>query len=531
MSVIPCSVNLFQDRQHLTKALLGSQQKSREIGGQHFVSISQSVTAVDPLQVLALFATPEQHYFYLENPMKGQSIAAFGCVISNQTYQQTYQQTNKKHNSLDRFQESQEFIQFCQQNTTYIGDIGDIENSISNNSIDKSIQKKNGMIFLCGFSFFAEQESASHPFNAANIFLPQWQIHRQFNQCFLVANLAITTLSNIDKIVDRLIQEFHEITGCFAPKYHYYSPQKSLDQPLDRTLAISANPNLVITPSHQQNHQFQTAKQNIQNHQFQLAVQNALTSIAQKKFQKIVLAQTREIMAIQPFSVINTLRNLRHKYPDCYTFALSNGAGYTFLGASPERLLSINHRSLVTDALAGSAPRYQDLDQDQQSATELLANKKERNEHQTVVDFLDRTLIDLGLQTQKSATPKILKLSNIQHLWTPITAQLHHLHQPIHPLEILKKLHPTPAVAGTPREIVSTEIQRYEQFNRGLYAAPIGWVDAWGNSEFIVGIRSCLIHGYHAQLYAGAGIVAGSDPEKELAEIELKFQPLLNALA
>ena len=530
MSVIPCSVNLFQDRQHLTKALLGSQQKSREIGGQHFVSISQAVTAIDPLQVLALFATPEQHYFYLENPMKGQSIAAFGCVISNQIYQQI----NNKNNSLDRFQESQEFIQFCQQNTTYIQDIEDINNPIGNNSISKSSHEKNGMIFLCGFSFFAELEAANYPFNAANIFLPRWQIHRQIDQYFLVANLAITTLSNIDKIVDHLIQEFHEITSCFAPKYYYYSPQKSLDkspnESLDKSLAISANINSELNPSHRGNHQFPSTKQNIQNHQFQLAVQNVLESIAQEKFQKIVLAQTREIIAIQPFSIVNTLANLRHKYPDCYTFALSNGAGYTFLGASPERLLSIHHQSLITDALAGSAPRYPDLDQDQQFAAELLTNKKERNEHQAVVDFLDRTLTDLGLQTQKSATPKILKLSNIQHLWTPITAQLNHLNQPIHPLEILRKLHPTPAVAGTPREIVSTEIQRYEQFDRGLYAAPIGWIDSWGNSEFIVGIRSCLIHGCHAQLYAGAGIVAGSDPEKELAEIELKFQPLLTAL-
>lgn len=515
MSVIPCSVNLFQDRQHLTKALLGSQQ-SKEIGGQHFVSISQSVTAIDPLQVLALFATPEQHYFYLENPMKGQSIAAFGCVISNQIYQQT----NKKNNSLDRFQESQEFIQFCQENTTYIGDIGDI-----NDTLSKPLKKKHGMIFLCGFSFFTETESANFPFDAANIFLPRWQVHRQFDKYFLVANLALTALSNIDKIVDCLIQDFYKITSCSAPKY-YYSPSQSLDKSLTNT----ANINSSFNSFYRKNHQFQTAKQNIQNHQFQLAVHNALTSIAQEKFQKIVLAQTREIIATQPFSVINTLSNLRHKYPDCYTFALSNGTGYTFLGASPERLLSINHRSLITDALAGSAPRYQDSYQDQQSATELLANKKERNEHQTVVDFLDRTLTDLGLQTQKRATPKILKLSNIQHLWTPITAQLHHLNQSIHPLEILRKLHPTPAVAGTPREIVSTEIQRYEQFNRGLYAAPIGWIDSWGNSEFIVGIRSCLIHGCHAQLYAGAGIVAGSDPAKELAEIELKFQPLLTAL-
>jgi menaquinone-specific isochorismate synthase len=126
-----------------------------------------------------------------------------------------------------------------------------------------------------------------------------------------------------------------------------------------------------------------------------------------------------------------------------------------------------------------------------------------------------------------SPTPQLLQLLNIQHLWTPIQANVP---TGVHPLEIVAELHPTPAVAGTPREISQEQIRRYETFDRGLYAAPLGWVDHRGNSEFIVGIRSALIDGDRARLYAGAGIVAGSDPDKEVAEIQLKLQALLKAL-
>jgi menaquinone-specific isochorismate synthase len=142
-------------------------------------------------------------------------------------------------------------------------------------------------------------------------------------------------------------------------------------------------------------------------------------------------------------------------------------------------------------------------------------------------------------------TPQLRQLSNIQHLWTPIQAQLR---ADIHPLEIVAQLHPTPAVAGVPTKIAQQQIRRYETFDRSLYAAPLGWVDYQGNCEFIVGIRSALIDSekpsengspadtpagataYRARLYAGAGIVAGSDPNKELAEIQLKLQALLKAL-
>ncbi|MDE5072184.1 MAG: chorismate-binding protein, partial [Trichodesmium sp. St5_bin8] len=133
----------------------------------------------------------------------------------------------------------------------------------------------------------------------------------------------------------------------------------------------------------------------------------------------------------------------------------------------------------------------------------------------------------LGLKPKYLPQPNLLQLSNIQHLWTPINAEVS---QNIHLLKILSQLHPTPAVAGVPRDIAQEQIQNFETFDRSLYAAPIGWIDHQGNGEFTVGIRSALIDGERARLYAGAGIVTGSKPDQELAEVQLKLQTLLKAL-
>ena len=228
----------------------------------------------------------------------------------------------------------------------------------------------------------------------------------------------------------------------------------------------------------------------------------------------------------RPFHLVNCLDNLRQRHPDCYTFSLGNGRGDHFIGASPERLLTVHQGQLITDALAGSAPRGENAIEDALLANKLLASEKEQREHRAVSDFINQKLRQIGLNPQNSPS-RLLKLSNIQHLWTPIHAKLK---PSIHPLEIVAQLHPTPAVAGVPTEIALAQIRHYETFDRSLYAAPLGWIDCQNNSEFIVGIRSALIEGDRARLYAGAGIVAGSDPEKELAEIQLKFQALLKAL-
>ena len=262
---------------------------------------------------------------------------------------------------------------------------------------------------------------------------------------------------------------------------------------------------------------------------FEGAVTRALEQIKAGQMHKVVLADVMDVKAQQAIDVVRSLQTLRKNHPDCTVFSVGNGKGQSFIGASPERLLSINKGRLTTDALAGSASRGKTPETDTETAQSLINSKKERYEHQVVVEFIVSQLRSLGLTPNYTTAPQLLRLLHIQHLHTPITASLK-VENAVSPLDVLAKLHPTPAVAGLPIQAACQLIAKQETFARGLYAAPVGWLDTKGNSEFIVGIRSALIDDCTARLYAGAGIVAGSEPGKELAEIKLKLQTLLNAL-
>ncbi|WP_044304298.1 isochorismate synthase, partial [Richelia intracellularis] len=331
----------------------------------------------------------------------------------------------------------------------------------------------------------------------SNIFLPKWQINVNKQQCKLIANFAITPNIDISILVESLWEKARFINSF-------------KDKNINHKIQISKFKEAYVVGSEK----------------FKSSIFSVLDRIKNNELRKIVLANALDVISTNNFDLIKSLDQLRITHPNCYIFSISNGKGQNFIGASPERLICISENKLITDALAGSAPRGKTPIEDTAYANSLIHSDKERHEHNLVVDFISRSLSELGLLPQ-IMSPRLRKLSNIQHLWTPISAIIP---PNIHPLKILAQLHPTPAVAGTLPDIACTEIRRYESFERGLYASPLGWLDAEGNCEFIVGIRSALIDGNYARLYAGAGIVAGSDPNKELAEIQLKLQALLRAL-
>jgi menaquinone-specific isochorismate synthase len=221
------------------------------------------------------------------------------------------------------------------------------------------------------------------------------------------------------------------------------------------------------------------------------------------------------------------LNHLRQRFPGCYAFSIANGRGQSFIGASPERLVRVAGGRMHTEALAGSAPRGESASEDAALARALLHSEKDLREHQLVLASITRRMAGLGLQLEHADQPRLLGLANVQHLHLPISANLP---ADVHILDLVARLHPTPAVGGTPREPAVAAIARLEPFARGLYGGPQGWVDHRGGGEFFVGIRSALIDGHTATVYAGAGIVAGSVPEKEFAETELKFKALVEAL-
>jgi menaquinone-specific isochorismate synthase len=253
---------------------------------------------------------------------------------------------------------------------------------------------------------------------------------------------------------------------------------------------------------------------------------DALARIRAHELEKVVPAVLCRVTAASDLDVTGALARMHAAYPECTRFAFERG-GAVFLGASPERLVSRRGGSVLSDALAGSRARASDPAEDERGIQALFGSDKDRREHHVVVLAIERALRPfVGAITAPDA-PRIRSLRNVHHLWTPIEATLS---RPTHVLDLVRALHPTPAVCGTPQKAALAWIAAHERTPRGWYAGAVGWFDASGDGSFSVAIRSGVLDRRHAFLYAGAGIVEGSDPAAEYAETRVKQAPLLTAL-
>ena len=470
MTVTSSSANLFQDRRSLHEFLASCRTIAIDKEHAQVVSLSLEIPKLDPLAALSLLQQPDQPYFYWEKQSQGTAIAATEPVLHLQI------------DGPQRFTRSQHFM--CTS----------LVDTVTSGALHLPFA---GPHFFCSFTFFDYTHREPRLFPAASVFLPRWQVACDQDQAVLVANAVLDADTSLEQLSQDIWQTWQLLLTprrCPAPR----SKTTNFTYPL----LASADA-------------------------FATAVTDTLADIQGERLQKLVLAHTLDVKTPQPLDLCHALGTLRDRYPECYVFAVSNGRGQTFIGASPERLIELRDRNLVTDALAGSAPRGHSRLEDETLGNQLLGSKKDGHEHRVVLDFIRDSLWDLGITPQVASLPHLLQLPNIQHLRTLITAEVpSHLHL----LDILAALHPTPAVAGMPREVAQQQIYSHEAFERHLYAAPLGWIDHQGNGEFTVGIRSALINGSQARLYAGAGIVAGSDPQRELAEIQLKLHTLLDAL-
>jgi isochorismate synthase len=250
-------------------------------------------------------------------------------------------------------------------------------------------------------------------------------------------------------------------------------------------------------------------------------VKQACDAMKSGALEKVVLAREIELTFDAPPSVEQMLKRLAHLAPETTRFAFRRSTS-TFLGATPERLVMRFGTEIRTEALAGSI-RASDIG----AAEELFHSEKDRAEHEYVVREIERKLCAFGARVDIATQPQIRQHRQVYHLYTPIRARL--LGTP-HVLTLAAKLHPTPAVGGVPEPLAREFIRRHECFERGFYAGAIGWFDATGDGEFLVALRSGLLQNKTFRLYAGAGIVADSDPEREFDETLLKFESLLDAI-
>ena len=470
MIILPLNLTESGSAGALQKFLSECQERAGAAKHDQLVSISIEVSALDPLAVLeSIFEATERH-FYVERPAEGVALAGAEEVVSFTT------------RGAGRFQACQAFIDDTLANAVAVG------------CADHPF---GGPHFFAAFAF--EPDGAEAPFAPASIFVPRWQVATRGGCTVAVANLLISPGTPVDLVAQKVWRAHQKFSS-----FDYASPAFSDLAPGAVTLADSES-----------------------EERYRQAVTGALTEIGRGDYRKIVLARTRELGTERAFHPLRVLNGLRQRFPDCFAFSVANGQGASFIGASPERLLEVRGGKLRTEALAGSARRGTGASEDAAFAAALLRDEKELREHRMVVEFITAQLRAIGLAPRSSTHPALRRFANVQHLHTAIEAALDGGNRL---LAVADRLFPTPAVGGTPREAALPRIAALEGFVRGLYAGALGWIDHRGDGELLVGLRSALIEGRTARLYAGAGIVAGSTPEEELAETDLKFRAMEEAL-
>jgi salicylate biosynthesis isochorismate synthase len=352
-----------------------------------------------------------------------------------------------------------------------------------------------GPVFVGGFAF-AHDGGSSPEWSGlapACLVLPEASLVRQGRE----ARMTLTALVHPDDEAEEVLERLaNRLTGLTEASMPLLDPD-----PVERTRVASAAP-----PSH-----------------YEQAVARAVERIQAGDLQKVVLA--REVRAHaprdhDPGAVLGALREL---FPACYCWCVGTPEA-AFVGASPELLVRRDGQRAQTVALAGTTRRSADPSVDDHLGEQLLNSAKDREEQAIVARRIERALAPVSLWVAAGGDPVLVKVHNVQHLATPIRAQLA---DPVPAVELAGLLLPTPAVGGEPREAALPLIPALEGFDRGWYAGAVGWTDLAEDGEFCVALRCALLRGRVAHLYAGCGIVRESVPADELAESEVKLQALL----
>jgi menaquinone-specific isochorismate synthase len=254
-------------------------------------------------------------------------------------------------------------------------------------------------------------------------------------------------------------------------------------------------------------------------------VAEAINRIEKSQVDKVVLARDLVATTSSDIDARPILKKLAAEYPSTWTFAVDG-----LVGATPELLLRLSKGMVTSRVLAGTIPKTGDDDKDLALAASLARSSKDLEEHEYAVRSVAEALEPFCSSTNVPESPFVLHLANVMHLATDVTGALSETKQRVDAFSLLKSLHPSAAVCGTPRNIAFDIIDEIEGMNRGRYAGPVGWIDASGDGELGIALRTGQISGKEIRIYAGCGIVAGSNPEKELEESAAKMIPMKSAL-
>ncbi|HEV7807625.1 MAG TPA: isochorismate synthase, partial [Solirubrobacteraceae bacterium] len=356
-----------------------------------------------------------------------------------------------------------------------------------------------GLIACGGFAFAPDGGASPHwsAFAPASLHVPEAALARRGEEVLL----TVAALATPDDTPDGLLARIERRVGQLRS-----APLPLLDpDPVGRYTVAASTP-----PEH-----------------YEAAVARAVERIRAGALQKIVLAREVQVHAPAPHDVAAVFGVLREGFPSCFCLCAGRGDD-AFVAASPELLIRREGMRASTLALAGSTRRSADPSVDDHLGEQLLRSDKDRREQDIVVRRIERALRPHSVWVTAAPEPVIVRMANIQHLASPIRAQLR---KPIGAVRLAGLLHPTPAVGGEPFAVAEPLIPALEGLDRGWYAGPVGWTDINEDGEFCVALRCALLCGAVARCYAGVGVVRDSDPAAELAETDIKLGALLPVLA
>lgn len=353
-----------------------------------------------------------------------------------------------------------------------------------------------GPLLFGGYAFDPKKRFQSGKwceFSNARFHLPQFMITKRNDQWFLTINKIISENEQLNR---------------YAEQIKHYIKLASADYSFEEERV-----NCVHMNEFYKNDWLQT-------------VEKATADIKGGCFEKVVLA--RDVLRTYdgPLSSGSLLYQLEKNQQTSFLFSFQIGEK-CFLGATPERLIKKDGKVVYSACLAGSIKRGESEEEDEQLGQTLLTDSKNLHEHEVVVRMISKAFEDCCTNIEKPAQPQLLKTKNIQHLFTPILGTIRNGYSII---DLVAKLHPTPALGGYPKQEAMQFIREEEPMERGWYASPIGWMDFEDNGEFVVAIRSGLIEKKNAYLFAGCGIVEHSNPKEELIETQIKLGPMIDAL-
>jgi menaquinone-specific isochorismate synthase len=287
-----------------------------------------------------------------------------------------------------------------------------------------------------------------------------------------------------------------------------------------------AQPKLAQSPQMLEDAEYIWGDGSLSPGEWQIRVAQAIKEIEGTKLEKVVLARDLKVNSHRAIDPRKILRNLSSEYPSTWIFAVAG-----LIGATPELLLRLSRGMVTSRVLAGTISKTGDDEKDLALAASLARSSKDLEEHEYAVRSVADALDPFCTSTNVPESPFVLHLANVMHLATDVTGALIESKKSVDAFTILEKLHPSAAVCGTPTEIAAKLIKDIEGMSRGRYAGPVGWLDARGDGELGIALRCGQISDNELRIFAGCGIVAGSNPEKELSESNAKFAPMRSALS